>query len=203
MNPMVKYYYQIATDSQGEIYLEAEQQLIAQGESIVPFLQEQLKTSQPIPRLIAQVILQWINDNQKFQECFDYFQRIEQRTAATPMGTPPPESVAEYLFQNFDDSVASLLGVYLLKLEQVWPSWKLLSSILYLGRLNSDASADVLIRFVSTTHQDHYRKLAVDSLVAVGDRSVLSKIETALQPLEAAHSGLRQAQERITASITP
>ena len=203
MDTMIKCYYQIAIDSGGELYLDAEQQLIAQGEAVVPFLQEKIKDALPFPKLITQVILERIVDNQSFQACFDYFEKAEQRAAQTPMGTPPPEGVANYLVQNLGDSVASLLGVYLVKLDQVWPFWKILGTILYLGQLDSAASADTLIWFLSTTANEHYRKLAVQSLVAVGNASVLNKIETELKSLEAVRDALQQAAEQIRGSLKP
>jgi len=203
MNSMVKYYYRIAIDSLGDFYLDAEQQLIAKGEDAVPFLQDQIKIAAPFTGLITRVILERISHNQIFQVCLDYFEKAERRAVQTPMGLPPPEGVANYLVQHFGDGVASLLGVYLVKLEQIWPVWKTLGTILYLGRLKSTASADPLIRFVLITTNDHHRKFAVQSLVAGGDESVLEKIEAQLKPIEVARNALQQAADQIRESLKP
>ena len=201
MDSMIKYYFQITIDSIGEVYLDAEQQLIALGEIAASFLRHQLNSADTFSQLITQVILEWIADNQAFKSCLDYFDQVEHRAAQTPMGQPPPESVAIYLVQNFDDTISSLLGVYLVKLSDVWPAWKTLGVILYLGELNSTASADSLIRFISYTTNDHYRKFAVQSLVGVGDASVLNKLEAELEPLETARCALQQAIEQITEKL--
>jgi hypothetical protein len=194
---MVKYFYQIVLDSSGEPYLDAEQQLIAQGTSVIPFLQEQIKNAAPLPKLITQVILERINGNESFKACLDYLDQAEQRTAQTPLRVPPPEGVANYLVQHFGNKVSSLLGVYLVKLGHIWPGWKTLGVILYLGKLDSTASAEALIRFLSVTTNENYRKVAIESLVAVGDKSVLNKLATELNGLTAIRDGLQQATDRI------
>lgn len=194
---MIKYYYQIVLDSTGQPYLDAEQQLIAEGASAVPFLQEKLKGATELARDITQVLLERISGNPSFEACLDYFEKAERRAAQTPMGTPPPESVATYLVQHFADSVAPLLGVYLIKLSPVWPEWKILGVVLYLGELANAGAADPLIRFLSTTTIEHYRNIAVQSLVAVGDASVLMKIESSLKSIDTTRQALHQATEQI------
>ena len=194
---MIKDDYQIAIDSAGQPYLDAERALIEQGEAAAEFLRGKLKGARGPAKLITQVILEWIAGNEAFQACVDYFERAQQRAASTPIGRPPPESVAEYLFQHLDDSVASLLGVYIVKLGGIWPAWKTLGSILYLGRVEEDVSADSLIRFVRATSNDHYRRMAVQSIVAIGDASVLSKLEAELGSIETVRDALEQAAAQI------
>ncbi|MDZ8054541.1 MAG: hypothetical protein RMX68_008630 [Aulosira sp. ZfuVER01] len=196
----VQEYYQIVINSTGQAYLDAEQELIAQGESIVPFLQEQRNTADPIARLITQVILQWIINGETFQACLDYFKRAEARAAGSILRAPPPEGVVNYLIKNFGDSVAPLLSVYLIKLNQIWPDWKTLSAILYLGKLDSKDWADPLIQFLFTTNNEHYLNLAVQSLAEVGDVSVLNKINSLLnlpELTETTRIALQQAADRI------
>ena len=193
---MIENDYQIVLDSVGQPYLEAEQRLVEQGESAIPFLKQKANEVSHFDKLVTQVIIEWISDDQTFRACLDYFERAEQMVAPTPVAVPPPEGVANYLVQHFGDRVASLLGVYMVKLEHLWP-WKTRSAILYLGKLNGESSADALIRLISTTVDDTHRRLAVRSLIEVGDSNVLKKIETALAPLEAASSALQQARIQI------
>lgn len=194
---MLNLYYQIAIDSMGQPFLDAEAQMIAQGQSALPFLQERLHLATGMQRLVTQVIMERIAGNGDFKASLQYLEQAEQRAAATVLRAPPPEGVAEYLFRHFGDGVASLLGVYVVKLGHIWPGWKTLGVILYLGKLNSAASADVLIRFMSTTTSEHCRKIAVQSLVAVGDASVLAKLDAELKPIDAARQALQQAADQI------
>ncbi|MFH7025261.1 MAG: hypothetical protein ACHBN1_07630 [Heteroscytonema crispum UTEX LB 1556] len=193
-------YYQKAIASVGESYLDAERQLVALGESAVPFLQEQLTDADSVQKLIIQVILEKIAGNESFATCLKFLEKIEESAALTAKGMPSPEFVAGYLLQNFGDRVASLLGVYLFKLALVWPGWQKVAVIIYLGKLNSEVSGDALIQFIATTISDRDRNLAVQSLVDVGDPSVVNKINTALNIpdlTEAAPRALQEALERI------
>ena len=196
-----KYFYQIAIDSRGQLYLEAEDQLVKLGDSAIPFLEEQSQLSTGLSKLITKVILERIAGNQKFKEALDYFDKVEERAAETPMMVPPPEAVAEYLFQHFGDAVSSLLGVYLVKLAGLWAEWKSLGVILYLGKLNSTASSDPLIQFLSNASDDNQRRLALEALALVGDAATLEKIESELKPIGTAQQILKQAAEQIRAKL--
>jgi HEAT repeat protein len=194
---MLKFYYQVVINGIGQAYLDAEQELIVQGDDAVLFLQGQLQDATPLAKSIIQVLLQRIAENQTFQDCLEFFDETEREIAPTVKGAPSPEWVASMLMQKYGDKVSSLLGVYLIKLERVWPFWKTVGVIRYLGKLNSRAAADTLIEFVAITPSETYRKFAVESLVAVGDASVLNKLETKLKPIEAARDALQQATEQI------
>jgi HEAT repeat protein len=197
----VKHLYQIVIDSRGLPYLDAEERLVKLAESAVPFLEEQSQLSTGLTQLVTQVVLQRIAGNQKFTEALEYFDKVQQRAAETPMKVPPPESVAEYLFQHFGDTVSSLLGVYLVKLAGIWPAWKILGVILYLGKLSSAAAADPLIHFLSTASNDHQRKMALEALASVGDATTLDKIESELKPIGTSRQLLEQAAEQIRAKL--
>ena len=69
--------------------------------------------------------------------------------------------------------------------------------ILYLGKLNGTASADALIKFMTTTPSEHYRKFALQSLVAVGDASVLGKLEGELKSQAVIQDVLQRAADQI------
>ena len=198
---MLKYYYQVAIASTGSLYLEAEQQLIDQGEAAVVFLQEQQKNAAPIAQLIIEVILQKIAGNEVFQACLEYFDQVEEQTLPTAKGIPSVEGVANYLIQTFNDRVATLLSVYLIKLNEQWANWRILSIMLYLSRLNSNLAADPLIHFIRTTANPQQNQFAVKALVAVGNATVLSKLETVLQPIKATQASLQQAADQIRAAL--
>lgn len=194
---MLKYYYQIVIDSLGQPYLDAEQQLLEQGKSAAAFLQEKLTSAAPFAKLIIQVILERIASDEIFQECLIYLDEIEQEMAPTIKQFPSPEGVANYLIQTYGERVASFLGLYLVKLGDEWPNWKTFSVLEYLSRLNSNLSADPLIRFIITTTNDYKRKFAVQALVDVGDASVRNKLEAELQLIETNQNALRLALEQI------
>jgi len=194
---MIQVYYQVTLDSFGQPYLDAEEQLIAQGPAATLFLQEQIGKTQGLPRLITQVILELIAGNGDFKAALAYLVQAEQRAAATALLSPPPEAVAEYLVRHFGDRVGMLFGVYLLKLHPIWPDWKTLAATLYLGRVSGTISADPLIAFISATTNNHHRTIAVQSLVAVGDAAVLQKVEAELKSSDIPRSALNQAADQI------
>jgi hypothetical protein len=203
MTDLTKYFYQIAIDSRGQVYLDAEDELIKLGQSAVPFLEEQSRLTTGLSQLITHVVLGHIQGNHPFKDALDYFDDVEQLTAGTPVMVPPPEPVAEYLFQHFGDAVASLFGVYLIKLVDIWPEWKILGVILYLGKLNSGVSADPLIQFVSIATSEHQRNIALSALTSVADATTLVKIENLLKTVEGAQQTLTQAANEIRAKLKP
>lgn len=203
MTDLTKYFYQIAIDSRGQVYLDAEDELIKLGQAAVPFLEEQSRLSTGLSQLITHVVLDHIQGNQSFKAALDYFDEVEQLVTGTPVMVPPPEPVAEYLFQHFGDSVASLLGVYLIKLIEIWPAWKILGVILYLGKLTSNVSADSLIQFVSITTSEHQRNIALSALTSVGDATTLTRIEDLLKTVEGSQQALTQAANEIRAKLKP
>jgi hypothetical protein len=194
---MIHTYYQIALDSIGQPYLDAEEHLIAQGPAATQFLKEQSNTAKGLQKLITQVILELVAANSDFKAALAYLVSAEQRAAATALLSPPPESVAEYLFRHFEDRVSTLFSVYLLKLHPIWPGWKILAATLYLGRVSGDISADPLIAFISATNNDHYREIATQSLVAVGDAAVLQKLEAELKSGDNPRSAFSRAAAQI------
>jgi len=198
---LTKFFYQIALDSRGQPYLDAQEQLVNLGETAITFLKEQSPAATGLQRLITDVLLQVVEGNETFKAVLDYFDEAEQYAAATPVQVPPPEPVAEYLFRNFNDSVASLLGVYLVKLFDLWPEWKTLGVILYLGKLSSATSALPLTRFLSTTTNDHQKSIAFSALVSIGDASALAIIEDELKSVGPSFQTLQQAADQIRARL--
>jgi predicted solute-binding protein len=175
---------QMLIESVGEAYLNAERQAITQAESAVPVLQDAMKNATPLTKLIIQVVLERISGNQTFEKCLNYFDEVEQRTAKSIIGTPPPDGVSRYLWRNFQGSLTSLLSVYLIKLNSIWANWKVLSVLLYLDNFHNETSADVLLSFISRTNNERYLNFAVESLVEIGDVSVLNKIISELKQTE-------------------
>ena len=116
---------------------------------------------------------------------------------------PPAEGVANYLYQHFDESLAPLLGVYLIKLGDVWPNWQTMGVILYLGRLSSPIAIDVLLRFATRTPNEHYRAVASQSLVSIGNASVLNTLQNRIKQLEAQREQLRQIAQQIRDKLNP
>jgi hypothetical protein len=194
---MIEQDFQIAIDSVGHPYLDAERRLIEQGETSVTFLQQKLDEASPQSRRVIQVILEWLAGNETYTAVIDYFEQVAQRAAETAMLVPHAEGVSNYLLQNFGDSVAELLGVYLLKLAPIWPNWQTSGVLLYFGKLNGSTAAEPLIQFIVTTSNDTYRELAVSSLIAVGNENVLDTVEKQINALVVPQQALQQAADRI------
>jgi hypothetical protein len=173
---MVETSFQTAVTEAGANYVEAERQLIGLGQAAVPFLQQQLQ-GPPLVALVAQVLLEWINDNSDFSACLEFFAEIEQRAARSAMGAPPIDWVVGTLKQRFEARVASLLGLYLIKLSQDWVSWKTLSVIAYLGNVESNLSATALIQYLLLNPAEYYREIAAIALTEIGDREVLEQLD--------------------------
>ena len=198
---LTKYFYQIALDSRGQPYLDAQEQLVNLGEPAITFLNEQLPATTGLQRLITEVLLEVVGGNENFKKALEYLDEVEQYTAGTVVQVPPPEPVAEYLFRHFKDSVASLLGVYLVKLSDLWPEWKILGVILYLGKLSSATSALPLTRFLSTATNDHQKSIAFGALVSVGDANALAIVENELKSAGRSFQTLQQAADQIRAKL--
>jgi HEAT repeat protein len=173
---MVETNFQTAVNEDGQSYVEAERQLIAFGQDAVPFLQQQLQGA-PLVALIAQVLLEWINGNADFTECLEFLAEIEQRASRSAMGAPPIEWVIGTLRQKFEDRVAPLLGLYLIKLSREWVSWKTLSVIGYLGNLDSPAAATALIQYLMLNPAEYDRDIAAIALTEMGDREILAQLD--------------------------
>ena len=194
---MIEHDYQIVVDSIGQPYLDAEQRLLAQGDTAATFLKNKVNEVDPQTRQIVQVILEWLSGNEAYAAVMDYFERVEKRAASTAMLVPPAEGVANYLIQNFGESVADLLGVYLIKLESILPIWQMSAILLYLGKLSGELAAGYLIQFIISTSNDAYRELTVSSLVSVGNESVLEQIDGQLNNLNIPVQALQQAADQI------
>jgi hypothetical protein len=195
--------YQTAIDSEGQPFLDAERDLVAQGPSAVAFLQEKQKSATNFTKLITQALLERAAGNPAFEAALTYFKEVEQRAAETPLGVPPPEAVAEYLFRHFGDAASLLLGVYLAKLGNTWPDWTKLGVIVYLGKLPSRVASEPLLQFITSTFDDHARNIAVQSLVGVGGVDALAKLEGIAQhtDVDVARAALQKAAEQIRAKL--
>ncbi len=198
---MIKYYFQMAITGLGNEYLEAEAALIQAGQPAADLLQERIKTASDFDKLVIQVIQQRMAKNETFQAVLDFLDETQRETAPTLAGAPLPEWVADKLVLNFGPRAALLLGVYLNKLVSIWPAWRTMGVILYLGELNSAASDDALIHFTLISPSAHYRDFAVQSLVAVGDAVTLQKIEAHRTLLAEQVELLEQAAEQIRQAL--
>lgn len=194
---MIEHDYQIAIDSKGQPYQDAEQRLLAQGDTAVTFLKSRIDEVDPQTQQIIHVILEWLAGNEAYAAVMDYFEQAENRAGSMAMLVPPAEGVANYLIQNFGESVVDLLIVYLIKLESIMPTWKTTAILLYLGQLSGEVVASYLIQFIANTSNNAYRDLAVSSLVSIGDESVLEQIDTQLQSLNLPVQALQQAANQL------
>lgn len=196
--------YQTAIGSVGQPFLEAERDVVAEGPSAVAFLQEKQKEATDFTKLVSQALLERAAGNPTFEAALTYLEEVEQFAAETPMLVPPPEAVAEYLFRHFGEAAALLLGVYLAKLDGIWPDWKKLATIVYLGKLPGSVASEPLIQFIAATVDDHARTFAVQSLAGVGDAEALARLESIVSQTDTgvARSALQEAADQIRTKLS-
>ncbi len=192
--------FEAAVRSKGQAYLDAEGQIIALGQNVIPFLQQQMESNSPLARLVAKEIMGHINEDKSFKECLDFLNEVEQETGLTIKGGPPLQWVFDHIKEQFSDNVVPLLGVYIIKLSDIWRPWKVISVIAYLSSLSSTVSGDALIQFVIATSDEYYRGLATQAIYVAGDQNMLDKIDAqiALPDLpKEARDALKQVADKI------
>lgn len=199
---MIEYYYNMVTHGTGNLYLQAEQNLLQQGEKAIDFLQQAAqKETTPIPLLTNKVLIKRIKREPVYEAVLDFFRQTEEETADTAIGEPIPEWVADKLYLDFGASVADLLGLYLVKLESIWPYWKTVGITLYLGQLNSRDAADPLIEFILSTSSNQYQKFATESLIAISDSFVLKKIQARIAFFDQPREKLLEAEKQVDEAL--
>lgn len=203
----IDYYYNAATFGVGNLYLRAEEDLLQQGEEAVNLLKQvQQNEAPPLTKLLIKVLLKRLEGEPSYQAVLDFLDKTEKETSVTVMGEPIPEWLADKLSQDFDITVAPLLGLYLVKLESIWPNWKTVGVTLYLGQLNSRIAADPLIEFLINTSSNQYRIFGIESLMAIGDQLVIEKLKARLavidQPRQILLKAIEQIQEKLQGALS-
>jgi hypothetical protein len=189
---MIEFIFQAALHGKGEAYLAAEAELIkAKGEA-GSYLANLPKREDPFQAAIVELLRLRVAGNVDFIRCLDFFDQTEAETAPTVQGEPTPEWVAGRLLEDFKTRLALLLGVYAVKLEAVWPFWKTVGSLLYLGHLPARYAAFYLLEFILASPSGHYRSLARQALLEMGEADTLAMVAARLETAEATAMDLRQ-----------
>jgi hypothetical protein len=194
---MIDLIFQTALHASGDQYLRAEAELIARGQEAEQFLAGLPQSADPWTRQFVAMLRQRVAGQVDFLRCLEFFDDTETRTAPTAQGEPVPEWVAARLEQDFGGRVAPLLGIYLLKLEQLWPYWKTAGSLLYLERLPPREVSVFLLEFVLKGRSNQFRSMARKALLAKPDPGLLAEVTRRLQGAEEAAATLRQLAEEL------
>ena len=168
--------FALAVLSHGQDYVRAEKTLRDGGGSAKATLQKNLVNPDPLARLIAQVLLEWMEGTKpEDQKALDYLDGLPKRLASTPLTMPPPDGVAAELKNRFGGRVAEFLAVRLVKGTD-WPRWRSLAVILYLQSQYLPSTTAPLIRFASDTKDDSLRNAAVEVIKNAHDPELGAKI---------------------------
>jgi hypothetical protein len=197
---MTEALFETVLEATGQAFLAAEAQIVAESAVAGPVLAAKAQEAAGFERLVADLLLRRIEGDEELQGALDLLDEIERETAPLETGAPPPEWAAGELFRRFGDRVAPLLAVYAVKLQEVWPSWRTVASIVYLSRLPTDASAVGLVELIATTPFRPYRQMAADGLAELDDGEALALIEDRLLDETTGEAG-REALERAAESI--
>jgi hypothetical protein len=187
--------------------VECEHQLLEGTEEAINVLRANLNHSDPIARLTAKCLLDWKqapliefeqNSDWKggrkteYQQSLDYLDglpaRFEQSVARQPQAT----GVAAALDEFFQNHVADLMALRLVKGTD-WPRWRALGVIFYLGRQKLPSTTAALIRFATETGDEKLRNAAVDVIKGIPDGELTTKIAAERTRLEKLNARLPPA----------
>lgn len=168
--------FALAVLSHGQDYVRAEKSLRDGGDSAKATLKKNLVNPDPVTRLIALVLFEWMEGAKpENQKALDYLDGLPKRLARTPVTMPPPDGVAIELKNRFGGRVAEVLAMRLVKGTD-WPRWRSLAVILYLQDQALPSTTAPLIRFASDTNDDTLRNAAVEAIKSVHDPEIRAKI---------------------------
>ena len=171
--------FQQAAASSGSHYMECERRLLAADKSVVATLQTNLRNSDPMARLLAQVLL----DGRKggtndYRAAAEYLEWLVKRSPVTEGGPPSPPMLAKSLASAFDGRVVDFLALRLVKEDKEdLPGWLRRGIILYLQQQKSRATTAALLRFGVETKDEGLRDCAVDAIRSMPDPELPKKLE--------------------------
>jgi hypothetical protein len=199
---VIEYIFQTALSGFGDLYLAAEADLVKKKNKTGPFLADLPKRTNPWEQRIVELLRQRVAGNADFDRCLEFFDQTEEETAPTVQGEPDPEWVGAVLFRDFGVKAASLLGVHLVKLEEVWPFWKTAGTLLYLEQLPGRQTSVFLLEFVLTGKSAHFRDMARKALLAKPDAGLAVMVEERLKGAEQKAAILRKLAEELRSRTT-
>lgn len=175
--------FQQAVVEYGPRYLQAEDQLRHGGTAAVDVVRRNLAHTDPIARLIAKCVLDWLEGRgQPYQAALDYLDRLPERMAQTAARVPSPTGVAGYLNLHFGSQVADVLAMRLVKGSD-WPHWRVAGVLFHLRDQKVFSTTSAIIRFAAETTNDAWMDLALEALTAIADPELAEKVAAERQRL--------------------
>ncbi|KIH77070.1 hypothetical protein SAMN05660860_00432 [Geoalkalibacter ferrihydriticus] len=196
---MIQFIFHTALYERGESYLAAEAALLKKKKQAADFLAQLPDRPDPLEARIVAMLRRRIAGDEDFVRCLAFFDQTEAETAPTVQGEPVPEWVAAKLLQDFGPRVAPLLGIYLIKLEEIWPFWKTAGSLLYLGKLAPHQASPYLLEFFVGGISAQFRSLAREGLLARADAELIARVDEHLALIENKSAALRQLAQDLRA----
>jgi hypothetical protein len=176
--------FEKAVVSYGKDYLEAELALRNGGSAATLFLQKNLTHPDPVARLMARCLLDWMEGNRpEYIAALNYLDTLPKILARTPITSPDPTASARYLTKHYGDRVADVLALRLVK-ETDWPHWRVMAVLFYLQEHHLPSTTAALIRFAAQTGNERWRDTAVQAIKAIEDPDLPAKITAERQRLE-------------------
>ncbi len=130
----------------------------------------------PIGRLLAQVVLDWGGSRtEDYKAALAFLDYIPLRFKRTALGFPRPSGVEWYLTEHFANRVVELLALRLVQ-DAGWPNWKVVGIISYLETHKKPSTTAALIRFAIETKQDEWRQFALEAIRAFNDPDLQEKV---------------------------
>ncbi len=177
--------FQRAVASHGAEYLAAESELRKATPESLPVLRANTAHSDPIVRLFAAFMLDWIEGRAtEYQQALDFLDGLPKRLAKTPVTTPPATAVAADLAEQFGSRIVRLIAVRLVK-ETNAPEWRVLTYIFYLESQRVPESTAALIRFAAETPNAKWRSFAIKAIRCFNDPDLRNKLGAERARLEA------------------
>lgn len=177
--------FQTAVTNRDETYLDAEARLRSGGAPAAEVLDRNRDHPDPIARLIAHTQLKWMQGRAPdYQAALEYLEWIPKRLAKTPVGTPPPQAVANDLSERFGAGAADFLALRLVK-QTDWPRWKRLGVLFHLQQQRSPATTAALIRLAAESGDAEMRRYVSEALKGMEDPDLEAKLAYERERLEA------------------
>jgi hypothetical protein len=190
---------QIAAESRGKTYLDVEHELMRNNPTTIYVLQQNRNHPDPVIRLMVSCLLSWISGKvPEYQAVLDYLDEVPKRVARTPARVPAPESVAFVLNERFGSRVADFLALRLVK-EPNWPRWRVTGILLYLKEQKLPSTVSVLLRYITETESDESRVYALETVQAIADPQLQSKLLMERERLNTKYKDL----DKVLQSLAP
>ncbi|MEO5928956.1 MAG: hypothetical protein ABIR47_03395 [Candidatus Kapaibacterium sp.] len=158
-----------ALDVSGIEYLKLEKQLRDGGREAMTALAGRLNDADPIARLMALELLEWMRDHRPDNApALEYLESLPAYIATLPIPAPPPDAVTRYLQIHYEERVAALLALRLLKGDD-WPLWQIMAVLGYLAAVRDPIATVPLIRFALRADDPAMRHMAGIALNELND----------------------------------